>query len=304
MGSCEYLGRADEQVKIRGYRIELGEVRAALAAVARVEQAVVITHTATSTASAVEGVSDKQLVGYVVLDQEMMLVRARCCSGAAARAAAPSRPGARPELLRALPCARVHAACFPGRCSPIGLWCRSWEGGGSEAQAAPRARHRRRGVRSRSAAASEGGCVFTGECLVFYRVHESHQITGSGTSAQRRSDDWSHYFDVVGAAVAERLFRMHPSTRREIALSVYRHLRNCRLRNWREPLATGPFRRLEASFSRWQLLAADLVDRCARRLRRLPEPTPSSRGLALQAPGQRERALAEQSGYHVAATTR
>ncbi len=146
--------------------------------------------------------------------------------------------------------------------------------------------------------------VFTGECLVFYRVHESHQITGSGTSAQRRSDDWSHYFDVVGAAVAERLFRMHPSTRREIALSVYRHLRNCRLRNWREPLATGPFRRLEASFSRWQLLAADLVDRCARRLRRLPEPTPSSRGLALQAPGQRERALAEQSGYHVAATTR
>ena len=31
MGSCEYVGRADEQVKIRGYRIELGEVRAALA---------------------------------------------------------------------------------------------------------------------------------------------------------------------------------------------------------------------------------------------------------------------------------
>ena len=33
MGSCEYLGRADEQVKIRGYRIELGEVQAALAGV-------------------------------------------------------------------------------------------------------------------------------------------------------------------------------------------------------------------------------------------------------------------------------
>ena len=30
MGSCEYVGRADEQVKIRGYRIELGEVQAAL----------------------------------------------------------------------------------------------------------------------------------------------------------------------------------------------------------------------------------------------------------------------------------
>jgi acyl-coenzyme A synthetase/AMP-(fatty) acid ligase len=37
-----YVGRADEQVKIRGYRIELGEVRAALAALDGVEQAVVI----------------------------------------------------------------------------------------------------------------------------------------------------------------------------------------------------------------------------------------------------------------------
>ena len=74
-GQLRYLGRADEQVKIRGYRIELGEVQAVLAAHPRVGQAVAVTHTATSTASAVEGVSDKQLVGYVVLDQEMMLVR-------------------------------------------------------------------------------------------------------------------------------------------------------------------------------------------------------------------------------------
>ena len=74
-GQLRYLGRADEQVKIRGYRIELGEIEAVLAAHPRVAQAVVVTHTATSTPSPVEGVGDKQLVGYVVLDQEMMLVR-------------------------------------------------------------------------------------------------------------------------------------------------------------------------------------------------------------------------------------
>ena len=74
-GQLRYFGRADEQVKIRGYRIELGEVQAALTAHPRVGQAVAVTHTATSTPSPVEGVSDKQLVGYVVLDQEMMLVR-------------------------------------------------------------------------------------------------------------------------------------------------------------------------------------------------------------------------------------
>src|SRR4029077_12116313 len=73
-GQLQYFGRADEQVKIRGYRIELGEIEAVLAAHPRVAQAVVITHTATSTPSPVDGVSDKQLVGYVVLDQEMMLV--------------------------------------------------------------------------------------------------------------------------------------------------------------------------------------------------------------------------------------
>ena len=41
-GQLQYLGRADEQVKIRGYRIELGEVRAALAGLDGVDQAVVI----------------------------------------------------------------------------------------------------------------------------------------------------------------------------------------------------------------------------------------------------------------------
>ena len=71
-GQLQFVGRADEQVKIRGYRIELGEVRAVLAGCDGVEQAVVIAHTVPG---AVEGVSDKQLVGYVVLDQEMTLVR-------------------------------------------------------------------------------------------------------------------------------------------------------------------------------------------------------------------------------------
>ncbi|KUH92327.1 hypothetical protein AU186_07860 [Mycobacterium sp. GA-1999] len=70
-GQLRYLGRADEQVKIRGYRIELGEIGAVLAAHPRVSQAVVVAHTADPG----EPLSDRQLVGYVVADQEMMLVR-------------------------------------------------------------------------------------------------------------------------------------------------------------------------------------------------------------------------------------
>jgi amino acid adenylation domain-containing protein len=64
-GNIEFLGRIDNQVKIRGYRVELGEIEMILRCSPSVKEAAVVVRD--------DRTSDKQLVAYLILDDEYEL---------------------------------------------------------------------------------------------------------------------------------------------------------------------------------------------------------------------------------------
>ncbi|HEY5856461.1 MAG TPA: amino acid adenylation domain-containing protein, partial [Aldersonia sp.] len=75
-GVLEFVGRGDAQVKVRGFRIEPGEVESVLVEHPAVAQAVVEVHEAAGAGGDGES-PERRLVGYVVLDREVSLVRDR-----------------------------------------------------------------------------------------------------------------------------------------------------------------------------------------------------------------------------------
>jgi glycosyltransferase involved in cell wall biosynthesis len=70
--------------------------------------------------------------------------------------------------------------------------------------------------------------VFTPECLVFYREHNHGKITASGTSVKQRINDWTHYLEITGNNLSERLDKFSPYTKLLLAANVAAHLEYCK----------------------------------------------------------------------------
>jgi glycosyltransferase involved in cell wall biosynthesis len=141
--------------------------------------------------------------------------------------------------------------------------------------------------------------VFTGDCLVFYRIHDHGQITASGTSSRKRAEDWTNYLRIVGEKTASQFDTFQASTLREIALNVYRHNRYCRKNGWPALPFNTPFSQLTMTMSKLNLICLDYMERIQCKFRRLPGSTPNSEALALRAPTIEDYKKAQEVGFDV-----
>ena len=143
--------------------------------------------------------------------------------------------------------------------------------------------------------------VYTASCVVFYRIdgEGQNQITAAGTRDRHRAKDKGRYLEIVAEHLSEHLSSLHPSTKQEIALDIYRHNRFCQRMNWQTIDPNSPFTQLLKSMPPGYIRAFDGWERLTRKLSAQPATTPRSQGLALRPVGEREKCLAKQAGLKV-----
>ncbi|NEQ86310.1 MAG: hypothetical protein F6K26_41445 [Moorea sp. SIO2I5] len=139
--------------------------------------------------------------------------------------------------------------------------------------------------------------IHTEDCMVFYRTEGTDQISGTASSQQQQAEDLTQYFEEVGNNISELLPKMHPSTRREAALKVYRHNLYCQRNSWLMISEANPLHHLMASYPLGYLRIVDLWDRLLRKVSRVSNLTPMCSGLAVRSPKQSDFVLLRQATF-------
>jgi glycosyltransferase involved in cell wall biosynthesis len=136
--------------------------------------------------------------------------------------------------------------------------------------------------------------IFTPDCMVFYREHNSNKITGAGTTGNARLRDWTNFLTITGQALAAQLPSMKFSTKLALSSSVRSHLRACRENGLVQLESNHPYLDLIQRYPAMFLIVHDLMNRVERKIKGYPDFLTAFRS---RRPGPAEAALAEGIGY-------
>lgn len=136
--------------------------------------------------------------------------------------------------------------------------------------------------------------IFTPDCIVFYREHDSNKITGAGTTGHARLRDWTNFLTVTGQALATQLPSMKFSTKLALSSSVRSHLKACRENGLAQLENNHPYIDLVQRYPAMVLFVHDLKNRVERKIKGYPDFLDAFKS---RRPGPAEVALAHGIGY-------
>ncbi|WP_207511707.1 glycosyltransferase family 2 protein [Longitalea luteola] len=113
--------------------------------------------------------------------------------------------------------------------------------------------------------------VHTPGCIVFYREHDLHKITASGTSEKHRADDWTNFLTITGDQLQDHLKGIKSATRIALAASVQQHLDFCAKRNLKGLPSNHPYIQLLSQTNKTLIKAWILYKKIRRKMKGSPD---------------------------------
>ena len=114
---------------------------------------------------------------------------------------------------------------------------------------------------------AEPRVIFTPECMVYYRLHDSGKLSGSGTTATRKAGELGRAFAYVAADLQRAPRPLSPSTRFVFSFTAWRIWRQMTAARSFPPAEVERVRAIAAPFPAWAYRAFALWDRLHAALR-------------------------------------
>jgi glycosyltransferase involved in cell wall biosynthesis len=108
--------------------------------------------------------------------------------------------------------------------------------------------------------------IHTPSCLVFYREHDINKITASGTSSLHRARDWTHFLNIAGGLLNNKIEQFKFSTKIAIASAINDHQKYCSNNNLPGVADDNPLGKIKVPLKRQLLKLFSLYKRIDRKI--------------------------------------